>query len=245
LGLAGMLTEVLKVFLGKMLRFAISMRIKKSNIVVLCANESTFGTYKRFTKTIISQNIVLDQLSVETTHDPRSSNLIFGCGRLIPLKNWKMAILAMKYVENKVLVIAGEGQDYKRLKKIIRNNRLDNKVKLIGKIERLESIKFMKTCDAFVFPSLRDSASWALAEAVALGCRVIALDVPGTTAITEGTGIQLVSAKRRNIVGEIASQIQSGANLNLGNRKFQLADLSLKMKECVEYLSQSKKDDIV
>jgi glycosyltransferase involved in cell wall biosynthesis len=244
LGPTGLFTEILKVFLGKLLRFVIAMRMRKSNIVILCLNQATFDTYSRFTKTRICQNIVLDQLLLDTNPYPRSSNLIFGCGRLIPLKNWKMAILAMKYVENKVLVLAGEGQDQKRLNKLVAKNRIEHKVKFIGKIERLDTIEYMKACDAFIFPSLRDSASWALAEAVALGSRVIALDLPGSTAITEGTGIKLVSVRQSNIVQEIAREIEYGTNLNSGNRKFKLSDLSIEMKVCAEYLSQKQNGKI-
>jgi glycosyltransferase involved in cell wall biosynthesis len=139
----------------------------------------------------------------------------------------------MDHVENKKLFIAGEGPDLDKLRRIVSSKSLEKKVFFLGKIDRHESIKLMTECDAFVFPSLRDSASWALAEAVTLKCRVIALDLPGIRAITDGTGIELVALHGRHLAKRVAIEIMKSENANSGNRRFDLEDLSNKIENSI------------
>lgn len=229
LGVFGFVSDMFKRLVGRIFRSLTRIRMRGSRAVVLCANSATKEFFGKSVNVQMSQNVVLeDSLQINS---PKDSELIFGCGRLIPLKNWKLPILAMRYIDNKMLLIAGSGPDYKRLQKIIKKHSLEEKVKLIGNIPRSECLEYISRCDAFVFPSLRDSASWALAEAVALRCRVIALDLPGSAAITQDSGVKLISVHGKNVIKRFAEEVSYGNNTNNGLRKFPRSKLAKEISE--------------
>ena len=227
IGVKGIIENFLKNFLGSPFRSFSRRKFAKGNIIVLCANSATFDYYSKSVRTILAQNIVLEDLEAPNQNFPTiRSNIIFGCGRLIPWKNWKLAILAMQNTEEKKLVIAGEGPDFNKLERLIRRKSLESKVQLLGKVSREETLNMMKKCDAFIFLSLRDSASWALAEAVSLNCRIIALDVPGSAAVLAGTGIELISPQELNLVGRIAHEVEREDIRTYSRKHFSLEKIS-------------------
>ena len=231
LGILGFIEDMFKRLVGRIFRSLTRIRMGGSRAVVLCANSATKEFFGKSVNVQISQNVVLEDM--EQIDSLGDGKLIFGCGRLIPLKNWKLPILAMQYVENKKLLIAGSGPDHKRLQKLIQKHSLEDKVKLIGNIPRSDCLEYISRCDAFVFPSLRDSASWALAEAVALNCRVIALDLPGSAAITQDSGIKLISAHSKDVIKRFADELAYGSNTNNGLKKFPQSKLAKEISESI------------
>lgn len=231
LGILGFIEDMFKRLVGRIFRSLTRIRMGGSRAVVLCANSATKEFFGKSVNVQISQNVVLEDM--EQIDSLGDGKLIFGCGRLIPLKNWKLPILAMQYVENKKLLIAGSGPDHKRLQKLIQKHSLEDKVKLIGNIPRSDCLEYISRCDAFVFPSLRDSASWALAEAVALNCRVIALDLPGSAAITQDSGIKLISAHSKDVIKRFADELAYGSNTNNGLKKFPQSKLAEEISESI------------
>ena len=117
LGILGFIEDMFKRLVGRIFRSLTRIRMGGSRAVVLCANSATKEFFGKSVNVQISQNVVLEDM--EQIDSLGDGKLIFGCGRLIPLKNWKLPILAMQYVENKKLLIAGSGPDHKRLQKLI------------------------------------------------------------------------------------------------------------------------------
>jgi glycosyltransferase involved in cell wall biosynthesis len=234
LGPRGMLEDISKRLVGSTFRIVIKKRLSNSKSVILCANSATYQTYSKSTRVLLAQNIVLENLYPGLTE--RKSNMVFGCGRLIPWKNWRLAILAMKYVDDKHLIIAGEGPDLHRLEKIIDKHKLRSKVSLIGRIERETVLQYIRECDAFVFPSLRDSASWALAEGVLLKCKVVALDLPGSAAVTGKSGVVLIDAGQRNLEKSFGNAIASNPAVRNQGVDFDLSRLAEVIEESMKEL---------
>lgn len=236
LGFHGVIEDISKRVVGSIFRRFIKLTMRMSKSVIMCANSATLEYYSKSSKVVLSQNIILDNLPKE--QNQRKKNLIFGCGRLIPWKNWKLAILAMRYVEDKHLIIAGEGPDMHRLKRIIKKNNLQEKVSLIGRINREEVLRNICECDVFVFPSLRDSASWALAEAVMLSCNIVALNLPGSLAITQQTGMHLVDPSKKMLEREFAKSISSNEAKSYSMTPFSLEKLAISIKNSVSELQK-------
>ena len=234
LGIRGMLEDFGKRFVGILCRVIIRKRLSKSRSVILCANSATYETYSKSTRVLMAQNIVLDNLHPNLTR--RDSSLVFGCGRLIPWKNWKLAILAMKHVDNKHLVIAGEGPDLHRLEKLIEKHNLRSKVKLVGRIERNLVLQYTSQCDVFVFPSLRDSASWALAESVLLKCKIVALDLPGSAAVVDNSAAFLISPNQENLEESFGQAISKNFAHGDFQADFSLSRLSRLIHQSIEEL---------
>ncbi len=97
--------------------------------------------------------------------------LILNVGRLVPQKAQRYAILAMRHVVARFptarLIIAGEGRLRPALEQLIRSERLENHVTLLG--ERQDVDVLLKVADIFVFPSLYEGLGNALLEAMAAG----------------------------------------------------------------------------
>lgn len=97
--------------------------------------------------------------------------LILNVGRLVPQKGQRYAILAMRDVVTEFptarLIIAGEGRLRPALEELIRSERLESHVTLLG--ERQDVDVLLEVANAFVFPSLYEGLGNALLEAMAAG----------------------------------------------------------------------------
>jgi len=180
-------------YFGDFARLLLRLRIRRTRSVVLAANSATKKCYEKVTKVIVCQNVSFPPVSITQELGYKSdSNFYFGAGRLLYFKNWETPIRAMSHIENEQLLIAGEGPHLKKLEQLILDLDLQARVTLLGKIDRQDVLRLMTRSKGFVFPSLRDSASWALGEAIHLGVPVIAFDLPGNRCLSESGDVKLV-----------------------------------------------------
>lgn len=107
-----------------------------------------------------------------------------GAGRLIPLKQWDIAIqaLATTYVDSR-LILVGDGPERSNLELLTRKLGMQERVIFLGKLERDVVISLLIGARAAVFPSSRDSHSWFLAEALHWGVPIIAFKTPGNESV--------------------------------------------------------------
>lgn len=110
------------------------------------------------------------RLSLET-------KVILTVSRLSAEKNLDHLIKAFLLVNSKlkdsVLIIAGDGNDRERLKKLAKELRIAQRVKFVG--ERKDVEKFYTIADVFVLPSRYEGFGQVLLEAMAFGVPVIGL----------------------------------------------------------------------
>ncbi len=109
--------------------------------------------------------------------------MILYLGRLTPQKSIDVLIRAAKVVLEKVpkvqIVIAGEGQDKKRLMKLAKKLGLADKIEFTGKVSDEEKIKLYQRAWLFVNPSLIEGWGITTIEANACGTPVVASNVAG------------------------------------------------------------------
>ena len=103
-------------------------------------------------------------------------------------------------LRNKAQVsIVGEGSKRKELEKFIKENRLEEKVRLLGGLPREKVFEILKKSDIFVLTSNWEGFPRSILEAMSYGLPVIASDVGGVKeAIDESCGILV---KRRDKEG--------------------------------------------
>jgi glycosyltransferase involved in cell wall biosynthesis len=112
------------------------------------------------------------------------------------------------------VMIVGEGEDRKRLEKLILDLRLSNCVKLLG--IRHDVIGLMKASDIFVMPSRFEGLSIAMIEAMACGLPIIASDVPGlTTFIKHGHNGLLFPVEDPNTLAKLIVKLAEDRNLRM------------------------------
>jgi len=100
-------------------------------------------------------------------------------GRLLPWKGVSLAIRAIAESESWSIEIIGEGPDEPRLRRLVRSLCVERQVSFTPWISQDELWAKLVTADALILPSLRDDAPLIVAEAVAVGLPVVALDQGG------------------------------------------------------------------
>ncbi len=99
---------------------------------------------------------------------PGSTKVILSVGELLPNKNQKMVIYAMKEIihkfPNTLLIIAGNGPEKNNLENIITDLNLNDNVRLIGYCTFLE--KYQKIADVLAACSYREGLPLNLVEAM-------------------------------------------------------------------------------
>ncbi len=119
---------------------------------------------------------------------PLRRRIIGLAGRLEPVKNQQVAIAALAdFDKDTFLVIAGSGSQYEALQRTAINNRVDDRVRLLGHVEDMPT--FYNAIDLFCLPSLEEGLPLSLLEAQSCNTPVVASDVGGVSeAICPETG---------------------------------------------------------
>jgi glycosyltransferase involved in cell wall biosynthesis len=139
-------------------------------------------------RTIIVSRLGVDtELRTESPHRPargRSGKFtLLAAGRLHAVKDHAFLIRACAQLRDHGLdfecLVAGEGPERQRLECLIRENRLQHRVKLLGHVARQEMDSLYRTADLFVLTSLSEGIPLVLMEAMALGTTVLAPAITG------------------------------------------------------------------
>ncbi|MBD3207852.1 MAG: glycosyltransferase [Candidatus Nealsonbacteria bacterium] len=106
------------------------------------------------------------------------NDLVLGCvANFYKTKGLPYLINSVPFLEpdNVKLLLIGDGKERKDLETIIKKNKLENNVFLLGKIPQAQ--KYLKAFDIFVLPSLKEGFPWVVLEAMAAETPVIATKV--------------------------------------------------------------------
>ncbi len=138
---------------------------------------------------------------------------VFMAGRFHRLKGFPLAIrafaaFAAKAPDARFLIIGG-GPEEHRIRRLILDLGLEDKVELRGWQPRAEVVREMKNCDVFLFPSFRDGGGAVIVEAMASGKPVICLDTAGPGFHIEPEwGIKLVPREPSLLVEDMAGALE-------------------------------------
>jgi len=113
-------------------------------------------------------------------HYLKKEKYFLSIGRLTKQKNFNLLLNAFRKIlpNNKQykLVIIGDGEDRKRLNKIINKHNLKDYVYLIGFKENV--FKYFKNAECFILSSLWEDPGWVIIEAIASNTIVLSSDCP-------------------------------------------------------------------
>ena len=113
--------------------------------------------------------------------DIQHSNYFLAAGRLTKQKNFLFLCKAFKIIINKYpsfkLLIAGDGEDKKKIENYIEKNKLKKNIFLIGHTENI--FPLMKDAEAFILSSLWEDPGFVIVEAAF--CRTIVFSSNCTT----------------------------------------------------------------
>lgn len=144
---------------------------------------------------------------------------VLTAGRLIRLKAFDLAIRAFKdFVQRSTaddpadgveFTIIGDGPELPRLQALARCLGLEQRVRFEGWKQQEELWSRMRSCDVFLFPSLRDGGGLVVVEAMAAGKPVVCVDLGGPRMhVTEECGIKVPAISPAQTVRDLAAALE-------------------------------------
>ena len=138
------------------------------------------------------------------TQNRREIKIVF-VGRLAQPKDPLLLLesfnsLSFELKDRTQISIIGEGPKRKELEKFIKENRLEEKVKLLGSISREKVFEVLKNSDIFVLISNWEGFPYTIIEAMSFGLAIIASEVGGIKeAVNESCGILIKRGDKEGI----------------------------------------------
>jgi glycosyltransferase involved in cell wall biosynthesis len=133
-------------------------------------------------------------------------------GRLAEWKGCRLAVSALARPEaaNWTLDVYGTGRDLPAVQALVEKLELGDRVTLRGHRPRTEALAALAQADAMLFPSMHDSAPWAVGEASAIGCPVVCLDLGGPPFLAGPNAV--VVSHTGDVVGGLARGLADAAD---------------------------------
>ncbi|MEK7669407.1 MAG: glycosyltransferase [Patescibacteria group bacterium] len=133
------------------------------------------------------------------------SKTIISAGRLVPWKGFDCLIEIMRDLPDWKLFIAGDGSDKDKLSKLINDKSLEDKVFLLGKMDRKDLINKMQKCEIFVLNTTFESFSFQIVEAMFAGVPVISTNIGNISEIIDdgAEGLLVEPNNKEAILGAV------------------------------------------
>ena len=106
-----------------------------------------------------------------------SGFVLLSVGNLVPAKGHNLVIEAVAHLPDAKLLIIGQGPDELRLRKMIANRGLDDRIHILGNMDQEALCNYYGAADALVLASAREGWPNVLLESMACGTPVIATNV--------------------------------------------------------------------
>jgi len=214
LGLRAFVTEALRAGVLGAARLLVGRPLARQASLVIGQNADVAAALAPVPVTV-APNVALDvRRPMSSRPDAGDSRTAVYAGRLIAWKGLRLALQALRRPEASAwrLEIYGDGPQRTNLEKLIRRWKLSGRVRLHGSRPRADVLDALAAADAYLFPSLHDSAGWSVAEAMAVGCPVVCLDAGGPPTLV-GPGDGIVVSREGDVVGRLACALEDARML--------------------------------
>lgn len=147
----------------------------------------------------MAANAVEDLPGAEPWDGERPLQLL-ALGTIVRIRAYDLVLRALaglprESLDRVQLTFVGDGPDRRRLERLVRALGLGARVVFTGRRPRSEALAHLARAHLLVFPALRDSGGSAVAEAMAAGVPVAALDLGGPASMLAQGGGFLVPAR--------------------------------------------------
>ncbi len=162
-------------------------QVLEQSDIVNCASKALVSDLKEQMPNLIGVEVLYAGIDLSIVQSANSEKIkkryIFSLRRLDPSKGIDILIKAFDLVKDAFpelyLVIAGEGPEEEKLKKLVDDYSLNDRVVFIGTVDIKKGISLLKGAELTVVPSLSEGGGLVNLEAQAVGCPVIASRVGG------------------------------------------------------------------
>jgi glycosyltransferase involved in cell wall biosynthesis len=132
-------------------------------------------------------------------------------GRFDGRKNVPLLLRAMTRVEGCALTLIGDGRDASRLRSLVRELGLGDRVRFLGRVPHDQLASHYRSADVFVLPSDREGMSNSLLEALASGLAVVSTDTGGASDLVGAAGLIVPAGELDRLAAALASLVRDRA----------------------------------
>ena len=116
------------------------------------------------------------------------------------------ASLDQEAKEKSELILVGNGEEKKRLKKIASSLEIDHKIRWVAWVDRAEMKELYNEASVFLFPS-HEGAGMVVPEAMSYGLPVVTLDNVGPGELVGNAGLKVVAGKYDSTISLLAEKL--------------------------------------
>jgi glycosyltransferase involved in cell wall biosynthesis len=158
----------------------------RARVILACNREAVEGVPVRWRHKVqlLSVNGISARELTSPQQQARSEKFaVLSAGRLVPLKGFDLALRAFAiFAERRPeaeFTIVGEGPELNRLESLIHELGIEKQARIESWMPRERLLASMRSCDVFLFASLRDGGGLVVVEAMASGKPVVCFDLGG------------------------------------------------------------------
>ena len=154
----------------------------------------------------------------------KGKKILFSIGRHVKYKGFIYAIQAMKNIENAVYLLAGSGKLTDEFKEFIKNNNLQDKVILTGRLSDDELNDYYEASDVYLLPSVMKTEAFGIVQIEAMrhskpvintwlnnGVNYVSIDKE-TGLTVEPENVEQLSDAINTLLNDDALRLQYGQN---------------------------------
>jgi len=192
----------------------------RARVILACNREAVEGVPGRWRHKVqlVSINgIAAHELAPPQQQARGEKFAVLSAGRLVPLKGFDFAlrafaIFAARHPEAD-LTIVGKGPEGNRLESLIRELGLEKQARLVDWMARERLLTRIRSCDVFLFASLRDGGGLVVVEAMAAGKPVVCFDLGGPGLhVNEECGFKVTPREPDQAVRDMAAALEKLAS---------------------------------
>jgi glycosyltransferase involved in cell wall biosynthesis len=184
LDLNGRMKEGLIRWVSRGSRATLTLRSAARASTIVAINQDTARVFRRHQTTTVEPNAAFDYSRFPEVGGDRRSvpRRAVYAGRLLSYKGVGLAIKAMAdpRSEGWTLEVFGTGPDEPRLVELARSLGLEEQVHFHGAVSQADLFAVLQESSVFLFPSMREGGPWAVAEATAIGLKVVCFPLGGS-----------------------------------------------------------------
>lgn len=156
---------------------------------IVCVSNSAYKKYPMCIKTLkandfcsIQNGVDIQRIDYEKekyVHKPHTLFQLIYVARMVPIKNHIFLIELMKKLDERVeLVLIGQEDEDKKIRQLIQENNLQERVHLTGIISREEVFQYLLNADIYVSPSKLEGLPISVLEALYCGLPCVLSNIP-------------------------------------------------------------------
>ena len=117
----------------------------------------------------IALDYTVDNKKVQAIKDKyKGKKILFSLGRHVKYKGFIYALEAMKSIDNAVYLLGGSGVLTPQFEQYIKDNKLEEKVILLGRLSDEEIDLYNEACDIYLFPSVGKTECYGIVQLEAM-----------------------------------------------------------------------------